>query len=102
MAPSFYNVVWEKNDRIKRYDLVIRTPSSEESEDTRKMNFRRAIVDYLSRLHEEFLAKTDVTDVIPAHKWHTGFNLDQIEVPLGRLPDHPLQKNISVQDMTEK
>jgi len=102
LAPGFYNLVWEKNERIKKYDLVMRLPRGcEETEEERKTGFRRAIVDYLTRLHEEFLANQPMVAAIPAHKWHPGFEVEEIEVPLGKLPDHPLQKNLSIQSMTE-
>ena len=26
LAPGFYDLVWEKNERIKKYDLVMRIP----------------------------------------------------------------------------
>jgi len=76
-------------------------PGCVETEDVRKTNFRRAIVDYLSRLHEDFLSKQKSVGPIPAHKWHPNFNVEEIEIPLGRLPDHPLEKNLSVNTMTE-
>jgi hypothetical protein len=50
------------------------------------VSFRRAIVDYLSRLHEELLSKQQLILPLPAHKWHPDFNLESIEIPVGKLP----------------
>lgn len=52
LAPGFYSLCWEKNERIKKYDIVIRMPPGcTDSEEERKAGFRRAIVDYLTTLH---------------------------------------------------
>jgi hypothetical protein len=76
LAPGFYNLNWEKHNQFKKYDLVLRKSCIEDNtEDKRKVSFRRAIVDYLSRLHEEFLSQQLVIMPLPAHKWHPGFNL---------------------------
>jgi hypothetical protein len=76
LAPGFYNLNWEKHNQFKKYDLVLRKSCIEDNtEDKRKVSFRRAIVDYLSRLHEEFLSQPLVIMPLPAHKWHPGFNL---------------------------
>jgi hypothetical protein len=65
------------------------------------VSFRRAIVDYLSRLHEEFLSRQSLIIPFPVHKWHPDFNLESVEIPLSKLPEHPLEKSINVHTFTD-
>lgn len=35
-------------------------------------------------------------------KWEYNFNVDDAKIPLGHLPEHPLQKKLSVSNMKQE
>lgn len=77
VAPGFYLLSWEKSERLKRHDLVLRIPQKEQ-EETRKCNLRKAIVEYIMRLHEQWLEAREIEEVLPKNSWHKDFDVEQI------------------------
>jgi hypothetical protein len=74
----------------------------EKEEHSRRCAFRGAVVEYLMRLHEDMLEKMGDLEALEVGqgKWHKDFDVEMVEIPLGKLPDHPLDRHASIRDMS--
>lgn len=94
---QLFKVEWQKNDKIKTFDLLITLPTIN-SEDERVQKTRKLIVQYLLALEIQFLADQK-KEKIKLDSWAEGFNPNNIEIPTKSLPAHPLIKSAQIRSM---
>lgn len=86
---QLYEVEWKMNERIKRYDLMLRKEDRIASEDERLKELRKKIVSFLLDREAEFMAANNLVKA-KRFGWVEGFDPNKYFIPKLVLPTHPL------------
>lgn len=101
LSKDLFEVTWEMNTSIGRYDLLIHIPKVN-SEDVRRVQVREKIVEYLLVKQAEYIAAAPAnTEIKLSSSWVKGFNYQNVEIPLLSLPVHPHAKNSDMREYSE-
>jgi hypothetical protein len=58
--------------------------------------FRTAVLSYVKRMHDQFLKEKEIDWPLSFNDWHPDFDFNEVIIPLGRLPNHPLGESVSI------